>query len=119
VPDSEFEFGADFIIGHFDECQQCYKFDRRKLTKLRAHTVEAIPWCRDCFCKWHCSGDCAYKTRHVMVDGKFKGDSRCEITRALTLDQILEKIAKNGGIFWAENYPSGELNGKYRQLMQR
>jgi hypothetical protein len=37
-----------------------------------------------------------------MVDGEFAGDPRCEITRALTLDQIVEKIGKSGGTVWAE-----------------
>ena len=34
-------------------------------------------------------------TPHVVV-----GDPRCEITRALTLDQILENIARTGGTVW-------------------
>jgi len=102
VPGPEFEFADQFIFGHYDERQGRYVFDEEKLTNLRNHTVEQISWCQACFCKWHCAGDCTYKARHAMVDGQFLGDSRCEITRALTLAQILEKIERSGGKVWAE-----------------
>jgi len=102
VPDAGFEFGEQFIFGHYDERQGHYLFDEAKLARLRNQTVEQIPWCRDCFCKWHCGGDCAYKARQAMVDGQFVGDARCAITRALTLDQILGKIKQSGGKVWAE-----------------
>jgi uncharacterized protein len=104
VPDAGFAFGEQFIIGSFEERGGRYVFDQDKLAYLRGYTVERIPWCQDCFCKWHCAGDCAYKARHTVVDGQFVGDStRCEITRALTLEQILEKIQLSGGTVWAEN----------------
>jgi len=103
VPDADFQFGEQFIFGHFEQAQNDYAFDQDKLTRLRNHSVEHIPWCQDCFCKWHCAGDCAYKAQHATEDGQFVGDRvRCEITRALTLDQILAKIRQNGGQVWAD-----------------
>jgi uncharacterized protein len=101
VPDAGFHFANQFIIGRYDERQERYLLDGKKLERLRSHTVEQIPWCEDCFCKWHCAGDCAYKARHATMDGQFLGDPRCEITRALTLDQILSKIERSGGKEWA------------------
>ncbi len=73
VPGPETEFSDQFIFGYFDEARQHYIFDDDKLARLRAHTVETTPWCRDCFCKWHCGGDCSYKSRHAFVDGEFRG----------------------------------------------
>lgn len=102
VPDPEVEFADEFIFGRYNEHPARYEFDEEKLVRLRNRTVEHIPWCQDCFCKWHCAGDCTYKARHAMVDGEFAGDARCEITRALTLDQILNKIKQSGGVVWAE-----------------
>ncbi len=101
VPDADFEFADQFIFGRYEERQRRYLFDEGKLERLRDHRVERIPWCQDCFCKWHCAGDCAYKTRHATENGQFVGDARCEITRALTLDQILAKIEQSGGKVWA------------------
>lgn len=103
VPGSDFEYGDRFIFGRFDEAAGRYAFDEHKLAHLRAHTVEGIAWCRDCFCKWHCGGDCAYKTLHEHQGSGFAGSLRCEITRALTLEQILRKIDRAGGELWAGN----------------
>lgn len=101
VPGPEVEFAPHFLFGHFDEFQNRYVFEDEKLALLRRHNVRLIPWCRNCFVKWHCAGDCLYKSQHARRDGEFAGDPRCEITRALTLDQILARIRENGGIFWA------------------
>jgi len=100
APDAGFEFADSFIFGRFDEELGRYVFDRRKLADLRLHNVDNVKWCRDCFCKWHCAGDCLYKSLHATTDGHFTGDPRCEITRALTLDQILENIRRGGGTLW-------------------
>ena len=108
VPDTGFEFAGEFIFGRYDEGAGRYAFDEEKLAGLRSHTVEAVPWCKDCFCKWHCAGDCTYKARHAEVEGEFAGDPRCEITRALTIDQILDKIRQSGGVFWAEPLRMGD-----------
>ena len=102
VPDEEFDFNDQFIFGNYDEKDGHYVFDENKLMSLRNNSVEKIPWCQSCFCKWHCAGDCVYKARHAMIDGQFMGDQRCEITRALTLAQIINKIEQNGGKVWAE-----------------
>lgn len=103
VPHENFAFSNEFIFGDFIEAQGRYAFDEDKLTRLRNHSVEQISWCQDCFCKWHCAGDCAYKARHNTV-GEQAGDSiRCQITRTLTLDQILDKIKQSGGKVWADN----------------
>jgi uncharacterized protein len=39
---------------------------------------------------------------------EFQGSDRCHITRELTKDQILEKIAASGGLFWHEGRIDGE-----------
>lgn len=103
VPGEDFPFAEQFIIGHYDADQGRYYFEGDKLARLREQTVERIPWCQNCFCKWHCAGDCMYKSLHASADGQFAGDARCEITQALTLEQILEKITASGGTVWAEN----------------
>jgi uncharacterized protein len=46
--------------------------------------------------------------------GEFAGSDRCHITRELTKDQILAKIAAAGGLFWHEGSvgPAGHTAGK-------
>ncbi|MGA1789948.1 MAG: radical SAM protein [bacterium] len=103
VYDEKAKFSQDFMFGYYDKSQNRFMFDNKKLQKLRNRTVENIPWCQGCFCKWHCAGDCANKARHAMVNGAFNGHPRCEITRSLVLDQILNKINESNGTFWAGN----------------
>lgn len=103
ICDEKGKYSQDFIFGYYNRSQNCFLFDDEKLQKLRNRTVENIPWCQGCFCKWHCAGDCANKAHHAMVDGEFIGHPRCEITRSLILDQILKKINESNGTFWAEN----------------
>jgi uncharacterized protein len=105
VYDREAAFGERFLFGRLDSATGRFVFDEAKLDRLRNHTVERIPWCDGCFCRWHCAGDCQNKAHHAMQDGEFKGHPRCQITQALVLDQILAKIHHSGGMLWAEGSP--------------
>jgi uncharacterized protein len=89
-------------VFHYGEPQgEGYRFDLDVLSHLRGQSVEHRAHCAGCFAKWHCAGDCAYKARQASNGGLFRGDDRCAITRALSLDQILERIARSGGVVWA------------------
>jgi uncharacterized protein len=80
--------------------QDGYKFDLPVLDHLRSLTVVNRPYCRACFARWHCSGDCYHKSLDLSGGGEFSGAGRCHITRELTKDQILQRIVDSGGLFW-------------------
>jgi len=82
-----------------------YEFDHAVLAHLHGQAVENRAHCRGCFAKWSCGGDCYYKWMVATGGGEFNGSARCHVIRELTKDQILEKIAASGGLFWHE--PSG------------
>ena len=75
-----------------------FDFDERVYASLRAHTVDRLEYCGGCFAKWSCAGDCYHKALH-WDSAEFAGAGRCEVIRALTKDQILDKIAASGGVF--------------------
>jgi uncharacterized protein len=100
VPSEDTPFADKFIIGRYDDGRDHFVFDDGKIRALQRRTVENIAWCRDCFAKWHCAGDCYHKALHAAVNGDFTGSPRCEITRSLILDQIAAKIVSAGGIVW-------------------
>jgi uncharacterized protein len=79
-----------------------YVFDHAVLDHLRSQAVEKREHCRGCFAKWSCGGDCYYKWMAATGGGEFNGSARCHVIRELTKDQILEKIAAAGGLFWHE-----------------
>jgi len=91
-----------FFYGRFDSATGRYQFDHAVLNHLRAQAVQNREYCRGCFAKWSCGGDCYHKALAMNGAGEFAGAGRCHITRELTKDQILAKIASSGGLFWRE-----------------
>jgi uncharacterized protein len=79
-----------------------YTFNLPVLNHLRGQAVQDREYCRGCFAKWHCAGDCYHKALTVNGRGEFAGSDRCHITRELTKDQVLARIAAVGGLFWHE-----------------
>ncbi len=87
-----------------------YTFDAQGVRRLRRRTVDQLAWCRGCFARWDCAGDCAYKALAQAGRGSFRGSARCEITRELTKDQILAFIHDAGGVVWHD--PARPVTGE-------
>jgi uncharacterized protein len=84
-----------YFYGHYQPDQNVFRFDEEKLKILRGLKVENMPYCQDCFCKWHCAGDCAAKVLGTNSPDMHRGSERCRITRALTLEQV-RKVMREG-----------------------
>ena len=93
-----------FFYGTPDETGG-YQFDMHSLERLRDLSVEHKPFCQGCFAKWHCAGDCHHNSLDFGSTAKFAGSDRCHITRALTRDQVLERISNSGGLAWCDQNP--------------
>lgn len=83
-----------FHYGQYDPIQGRFIFDTRKINNLRSLAVNHIPFCQDCFCKWHCAGDCMAKTLKDINPESHHGSERCQINREITLAQLQEIIHK-------------------------
>ena len=59
------------------------------MSELNVHNIR---FCDDCFCRWHCAGDCAAKVLDGIPLERHHGSVRCQISRALTLNQIQRKL---------------------------
>jgi uncharacterized protein len=79
-----------------------FDFQLPVLNNLRNQAVQHRAYCQGCFAKWHCAGDCYHKALAVGDGQEFQGTDRCHITRELVRDQLLERIAHGGGLFWHE-----------------
>ena len=80
--------GSDrFLYGKWDP-REGFVFDREKLEKLHELTVDHMPYCRDCFCKYSCCGDCPAKLLGTKSPSEHHGSLRCRITRAITQERI-------------------------------
>jgi uncharacterized protein len=106
----EHEWAHKFFIGWPAEGGG-YRFDMQRVEALRAQSVRNRAYCRDCFARWSCGGDCYHKSLVAHGDGPFQGAGRCHIIRELTKDALLEKIAESGGVVWREGVPSAPEAG--------
>lgn len=95
-------WATTFFYGQPDPASRGYKLNLPVLNNLRQQAVQHREYCQGCFAKWTCAGDCYHKSLTVNGAGEFAGSDRCNITRELTKDQILAKIAASGGLFWHE-----------------
>jgi uncharacterized protein len=84
-----------FHFGRFSPEKGQFEFDDAKLARLRTLTVDQFDHCSDCFCKWHCAGDCLSKVFQTSDEKQHSGSSRCEMNRALTRQQLLETMTTN------------------------
>lgn len=81
-----------FFFGHFDHDLGDFVFDQGKLDQLSQLNVHNIAYCDDCFCRWHCAGDCAAKVLDGIELQEHRGSVRCQISRALTMNQIQRRL---------------------------
>ena len=81
-----------FFYGRFDTESGSFAFDQEKLDELSKLNVHNYRFCDDCFCRWHCAGDCAAKVLDGIEIEEHRGSVRCQISRALTLKQMQRKL---------------------------
>ncbi len=97
----EHPLSARFIVGGYHSGS--YNINKDSLDKHFSRTADNIPYCRGCFCRWHCAGDCAIKASAAGRVDEFQPTGRCHITRELTKYLILHRIKDSGGIVWQRN----------------
>lgn len=83
-----------FHYGYFDARIGKYVFDDEKIRSLRRLTVDNIAYCQDCFCRWHCAGDCPAKVVERAGRLAHSGSERCKINREITLQQLIYIITE-------------------------
>jgi uncharacterized protein len=96
ITDPEDTKAPVFHYGHFDFQNHSFAFDSDRLERLRKLSVEHLPFCADCFCKWHCAGDCLSKAFDHSGAWTHQGTQRCGLNRSLMmtqLEQLMEETA--------------------------
>jgi len=75
-----------FIYGRYNPESRAFDFELERLRRLQRRHIHNLPYCRDCFCKYMCSGDCpmhSLKLGYGMERGV-----RCAITQALARHRL-------------------------------
>lgn len=77
-----------FHYGQYNTDHSGFTINQERLARLRRLRVENIEHCSDCFCKWHCAGDCLAKALTGVNPEDHSGSPRCNLNRAITRLQI-------------------------------
>jgi len=71
------------------------EYDRAALRAVLDAQQTRRQECVDCFCYWHCCGDCATR----RPGGRQSGQGRCQATRNITLALLLDYMEEGEGIW--------------------
>ncbi len=91
------ERSPDFIFGRLTAGRA--EIDKAKWHKIATRDGGKIAWCRDCFCRFSCAGDCLNKTYGGGRPDDFKPSWRCSLNRELSKQKLLDLIAENQGLW--------------------
>jgi uncharacterized protein len=73
-----------FFYGQYKADEGRFAFWEDRCQRLREKQIQYLPDCRDCFCKWHCSGHCL--SSREIGETQFN----CEVSRALSAWRLSE-----------------------------
>jgi uncharacterized protein len=93
VFDRQHPLAEEFIIGKLNKNTgvELYPGKREQLlTKTEDNRAD----CKDCFCYFHCAGDCPPK---AFLAKRSNDQFRCSVTRAITKELILDRLIENNG----------------------
>jgi uncharacterized protein len=102
VFDPALELGELFFIGSLNS-DQAIEINVDKHRSLLFKIEERRKLCRQCFCYWHCAGDCPAKTLTSHGNEHLYTGIRCNMNREITKELLLRNINESGGIWMGEN----------------
>jgi len=82
-----------FTVGRV--CDGAVEYDRQALQAFLDTQQRRREECEDCFCYWHCCGDCATRRPGKRNDSV----GRCHVTRKITLALLKSYMADGGGLW--------------------
>ncbi len=66
--------------------------------------------CRDCFCYWHCAGDCYTRTYYAQASAGTGANPRCRINREITAGMLLRYIMAGDGVWRGQDIYAQEAH---------
>jgi radical SAM protein with 4Fe4S-binding SPASM domain len=86
-----------FFYGKFNEDKKQFEFDEKKRKVLASREVRNLPYCRDCFAKFNCGGECLAKVASSKdLFSPCNYDSKCTINRGILLSQLEGVLTEQG-----------------------
>jgi uncharacterized protein len=91
------QLANSFVYGNVSASGAEVDFIRRN--RLLTQIQERRDLCENCFCYWHCAGDCPAKTFTPEGDGHLLFGARCDLNRMITRELLAHTIAASGGVW--------------------
>ncbi len=98
ICDQQHELAGDFIFGEMD-ARGAIRITPGVRQGFLAKIEERRESCKNCFCFYHCAGDCPSKTFSSERDGYLRHGSRCELNRTLTRELIVRYMESGDGVW--------------------
>jgi len=77
-----------FHIGRYDPEARHWDFNATTILNLQSTRAMTLRSCQNCYARYHCAGGCPAKNRLAL--GSEGGDDRCDATRALICDALID-----------------------------
>jgi uncharacterized protein len=74
------------------------RIDFKKREDFQNRIAERKLLCRECYCYWHCAGDCPAKTILPGSFGNTTFSSRCDVNRDITRELLIRCMIDSGGV---------------------
>jgi uncharacterized protein len=98
VASAEDSLAETFFFGRYDPLTRKFVLDEDQRKHLLELSVLHKSQCKDCYCKWHCAGDCPVKGLFAQGMATSAPPDRCLINRELTKDQLVATLKNTTGI---------------------
>jgi len=99
VFDRSHPLADNFIIGKLETDKGLILYPEKR-DKLLQKIADNRDECKDCFCYYHCAGDCPPK---AFLARKVNDQFRCKVTRAITKAMLIDNIIEGDGIWSGDN----------------
>lgn len=100
ITDSNHPLAAQSILGKVEGGQ--LRLDEKARGNLWERFAERRALCRECFCYWHCAGDCYAHAYSAGAKGHAVFSQRCFVNREITARLLLWYVMRGGGV-WRGN----------------
>ncbi len=97
----EHSLSEDFIFGRLS-ARGNLEINKKRRHRFFNKINQRREQCKNCFCYWHCAGDCPSKTFPSNTENSSSMKERCELNRIITKELLIRYIESGNGVWQGE-----------------
>jgi uncharacterized protein len=99
ITDRSHPLAQKSTFGLYDEQANTLTVDIDQRKSFLTYLNDRRSVCRDCFCLWHCAGDCYTRALEIESEDGNMEYARCIVNRLITSGLLLRAIAASDGVY--------------------